>query len=186
MRRCCWAEADPILQKYHDEEWGCPVYEDEVHFEALSMEVMQCGLSWLTVLRKRDAIRLAFSSFSPEAVAGYDDADVQRIIRCDGVIRSERKIRAVISNAKAFSHVKEEWGTFSSYIWSFTDGKVMRYPSHAAGRQTVSRNELSDLISADLKSRGFSFLGSVTVYSYLQSVGIINDHLSYCFRFLDP
>lgn len=180
MERCRWADGDPLLEKYHDTEWGMPLFDDRLHFEALSLEVMQCGLSWMTVLRKREALRAAFSDFDPAAVSKYDSSDVDRIIRAENVIRSERKIRAVISNAKAFLRIQDEFESFSRYIWSFTEGKVMRYPEHADGNM-VARNELSDTISSDLKSRGFSFLGSVTVYSYLQSVGIINDHMSYCF-----
>ena len=180
MNRCAWAEPDPLLRAYHDEEWGRPLYDDNLHFEALSLEVMQCGLSWMTVLRKREGLRKAFSNFNPSVVSTYTSADVERILESEDVIRSERKIRAVINNAKAFLRIQSEFSSYSKYIWSFTNGIVMRYPDHAEGT-LVASNELSDRIAADLKSRGFSFLGSVTIYSYLQAVGIINDHFKYCF-----
>lgn len=183
MERCRWSECDPLMIEYHDKEWGVPLYDDVRHFEYLSLEAMQCGLSWLTVLRRREVMRSCFDGFDPAKVALYDEADVARILATEGMIRSERKIRAIIGNARCFLEIQKEYGSFSDYIWSFTDGKVMRYPGHENGSFIVARNELSDLISCELRKRGFSYLGSVTVYAYLQSCGIINDHLEYCFRY---
>lgn len=183
MRRCSWAENDPLNIHYHDTEWGVPLFDDDVHFEYLSLEVMQCGLSWITVLRKREALRTAFEGFKPNVIASYTDADVERILDHEGIIHSERKIRAIISNAECFRSVQQEYGSFSSYIWSFTDGNVMKYPGHADGSVTVSSNELSFVISRELKKKSFKYLGPVAVYSYLQAAGIINDHSDYCFRY---
>lgn len=183
MKRCVWAENDPLNIKYHDTEWGVPLFDDERHFEYLSLEALQCGLSWITIIRKREALNKAFDGFKPAVVASYTEDDVERILSAEGVIRSEQKIRAIISNAKCFLAVQQEYISFSSYIWSFTDGKVMNYPGHADGSVVVSRNELSDEISKCLKRRGFKYLGPVAVYSYLQASGIINDHMDYCFRY---
>lgn len=183
MLRCEWADSDPLLADYHDKEWGVPLFDDVKHFESLSLEVMQCGLSWMTVLKKREVLNSAFLGFDPEKVASFKDEDVERIMSTDGMIRSRRKILAVIRNARAFLSIKAEYGSFSSYIWGFSDGKIMEYPGHADGSVTVAKNELSERVSSDLKSRGFCFLGPVTVYSYLQAVGIINDHYDYCFRY---
>ena len=183
MRRCSWTGNDPLLNEYHDREWGVPLYDDQKQFEFLCMEVMQCGLSWLTVLRKREHLRSAFDHFDPHKVALYTDEDVKLIMRRENVIRSERKIRAIIKNAHAFLLIQKEFGSFSSYLWKFTNYKTIIYPSHSHESTVVARNELSDTISADLKKRGFSFLGSITVYAHLQAAGLINDHYEYCFRY---
>ena len=183
MKRCRWTGDDPLLIEYHDNEWGVPLHDDIKQFEFLSMEVMQCGLSWLTVLRKRDALRLAFDDFDAFKVAQYDDEKVEEIMGMEGIIHSPRKIRSIINNAKAFLRIQEEFGSFSSYLWQFTDDKTVEYPGHAEGSVMVAKNELSDRVSGDLKKRGFSYLGSVTVYSHLQAAGVINDHQDYCFRY---
>ena len=183
MRRCSWTGDDPLLIEYHDKEWGVPLYDDQKQFEFLCMEVMQCGLSWLTVLRKRENLRSAFDNFDPSKIALYTDEQVEAIMNHENVIRSPRKIRAIIKNAKAFLLVQEEFGSFSSYLWAFTDFKTMIYPHHADESMVVARNELSDTVSADLKKRGFSFLGSITVYAHLQAAGLINNHYEYCFRY---
>ncbi len=184
MKRCKWTGNDPLLIEYHDKEWGVPLFDDDRQFEFLSLEVMQCGLSWMTVLRKREVIRKAFDAFSPKLVSQYTDEDVFRIMNTEGMIRSERKIRAVISNARHFIEIQEEHGSFSNFIWNCVDFKPVEYPDHADGTVLVSRNELSDQISKDLKKRGFSYLGSITIYSHLQAAGLINDHYDYCFRYL--
>lgn len=175
--RCSWANGDPLLEVYHDREWGTPLFNDQKHFEYITLEVFQCGLSWLTVLRKRDALRRAFDDFDPSIVASYTKEDVERIMACDGVIKSRVKIEATIKNASAFIKIAKEYGSYSSYIWSFTNGEIKRYDIFQ------TKNELSEVISKDLKKRGFSFLGPVTIYSYLESVGIINSHSKDCFRF---
>ena len=169
--------------EYHDKEWGVPLFDDDKQFEFLSMEVMQCGLSWLTVLRKREIMRKSFDDFSPKTVSQYTDEDVARIMNTEGMIRSERKIRAIINNAKHFIEIQEEHGSFSDFLWSYVGFKPVEYPGHADGTVLVSRNELSDQISHDLKKRGFSYLGSITIYSHLQAAGLINDHYAYCFRY---
>ena len=182
MSYCDWDTTDELCLRYHDEEWGVPLHDDRRQFEFLSLEVMQCGLSWMTVLRKRDVMRKAFDAFSPKLVSQYTDEDVSRIMNTEGMIRSERKIRAVISNARHFIEIQEEHG--SNFIWSYIGFKPVEYPGHADGTVLISRNELSDQISKDLKKRGFSYLGSITIYSHLQDAGMINDHYDYCFRYL--
>lgn len=183
MNRCRWTGDDPLLIEYHDNEWGVPLHDDIKQFEFISMEVMQCGLSWLTVLRKRDALRLAFDDFDAFKVAQYDDGKVEEIMDMEGIIHSPRKIRAIINNAKAFLRIQEEFGSFSSYLWQFTDNKTTVYPGHAEGSVFIAKNDLSDRVSDDLKKRGFAYLGSITVYSHLQAAGVINDHKDYCFRY---
>ncbi len=181
MQRCSWTGNDPLMIAYHDTEWGVPVHDDRKQFEFISMEVMQCGLSWMTVLKKREALRSAFANFDVQKIALYDEKKIELLLTNGGIIRSRRKIEAIIKNAKAFIKVQEEFGSFDSYIWRFTDGKTLEYPGHADGTVVIARNELSDTISSDLKKRGFSFLGSITVYAHLQAAGIINDHRDYCF-----
>lgn len=183
MKRCSWVNDDPLLKTYHDTEWGVPLYDDQKQFEFLSMEVMQCGLSWLTVLKRRDALRIAFEDFDPAKIALYDQDRREEIMVCEGVIRSRRKIDAIIGNAKAFLAIQKEFGSFCSYLWGFTDNKVIIYPSHAEESVFVAKNELSETVSKDLKGRGFTYLGPVTVYSHLQAAGLINDHKHYCFRY---
>ncbi|AEC02700.1 DNA-3-methyladenine glycosylase I [Parasphaerochaeta coccoides] len=183
MKRCSWTGDDSLLVEYHDKEWGIPLYDDYKQFEYLSMEVMQCGLSWLTVLRKRAVLRSAFDEFDASKVALYDEMQVERIMKLEGMIHSPRKIRAIINNAKAFLKIQEVFGSFSSYLWQFTDNKTVEYPGHADGSVCITRNDLSDKVSRDLKERKFSYLGSITVYSHLQAAGVINDHRNYCFRY---
>ena len=180
--RCRWCLGNDLLLAYHDQEWGVPVHDDRKHFEYLTLEVMQCGLNWLMMLKKRDTIRDCFDGFDYEKIVGYSGDDIQRIMNTEGMIHSERKIRAVIHNAMKFKGIIREYGTFDRYIWSFTGGKTYLYKKHLDG-QPETRNELSDAVSKDLKRRGFQFLGSITVFSYLQSAGIINDHAESCWRF---
>lgn len=182
MNRCAWANSHALLAEYHDAEWGVPLHDDERQFEFLCMEVMQCGLSWLTVLKKREAFRCAFDDFDAAKVACYTEEDIGSIMQVTHMIRSPRKIRAIINNARAFLRIRQEFGTFSTYLWRFTDNRVMHYPDHT-GEVVVSRNELSDIISKDLRARGFTFLGSITVYAHLQAAGLINDHAHDCFRY---
>lgn len=183
MKRCKWTGDNPLLIEYHDKEWGVPLYDDKKQFEFLCLEVMQCGLSWMTVLKKRGALRAAFDGFDPDKVVAYDGSDIDRIMGVSGIIRSTKKIAAIINNAKCFIEIQNEFGSFSNYIWKFTDFKQVEYPSHINGISIESKNELSDMISNDMKKRGFSFVGSITIYSHLQAVGIINDHCGYCFRY---
>ncbi|MDY5715337.1 MAG: DNA-3-methyladenine glycosylase I [Veillonella caviae] len=174
MHICEWPTT-PLYQDYHDHEWGRPVHDDQKQFEHLMLEVMQCGLSWITVLNKREDLRIAFDGFDYKKIALYTDADVERIMNAPNVIRSERKIRAIIHNAQRFIEVQRDFGSFCNYIWAFTGGKTLVYEGHPEGN-IPAKNELSERISNDLKQRGFKFLGPVTIYSHLQASGLINDH----------
>lgn len=182
MERCGWCLCNEKMTQYHDEEWGVPVYDDRKQFEFLMMEAMQCGLNWNMMLQKREIFRKCFEGFDFDKIAGYSEADVQRILQTEGMIRSERKIRAVIRNAQCFQNVREEFGSFSAYLWQLAGGKPIRYMGHQKG-SIPAKNALSDHIAKDLKKRGFCYLGSVTVYAHLQASGIINDHLETCFRY---
>ncbi len=179
MSYCDWSNGNQLLGVYHDHEWGVPITDDRLHFEYLMLEAMQCGLSWSLMLKKRDLFRLCFDNFDYERVAKYTDYDVQRVFNTDGMIRSLPKIRAVVHNANCFINIRKEFGSFSNYIWGYTDGKTILYEGHSDGLIPVS-NALSNTIAKDLKKRGFKFLGGVTVYSYLQACGIINDHDKNC------
>lgn len=175
MSYCGWNSASILDRKYHDTEWGIPVHNDRKQFEYLMMEVMQCGLNWELMLRKREIFRKCFDDFDYDKVAEYEENDIKRIMNTNGMIRSERKIRAVIKNAKCFQNVRKEYGTFSDYLWAYSDGKTIIYKGHNDGWIPVS-NGLSEKISKDLKKRGFKYLGAITLYSHLQACGIINDH----------
>ena len=180
MNRCPWCLINELETKYHDDEWGVPVYDDVKQFEYLMLEAMQCGLSWDTVLKKREIFRSCFDGFNYEKIATYTAKDIERIMNTAGVILSQRKIEAVINNARIFQKIRNEFGSFSQYIWSWSGGKALLYRGHELGNLPAS-NELSDKISADLKKRGMKFLGSVTVYAHLQASGIINDHIKDCY-----
>ena len=175
MGYCEWAARSELLRRYHDTEWGVPAHDDKKQFEHLMMEAMQCGLSWELMLKKREIFRACFADFDFDRVAAYTEADVERILATEGMIRSRRKVEAVIHNARCFQRIREEFGSFASYIWSYSDGKMILYRGHADGRVPVS-NGLSEEIAKDLKKRGFRYLGPITVYSHLQACGIINDH----------
>ena len=179
MQRCGWCLINELEMKYHDEEWGVPVHDDRKQFEYLMLEAMQCGLSWDTVLKKREIFRSCFDNFDYDKIAQYSEDDVERIINTPGVIRSRRKIEAVIHNARVVLEIRREFGSFSAYLWGFTDGKPLLYSGHEFGRIPAS-NALSDQIGKDLKKRGMKYLGSVTVYAHLQACGIINDHRKEC------
>nr|WP_244342692.1 DNA-3-methyladenine glycosylase I [[Clostridium] scindens] len=168
-----------LLIKYHNEEWGVPLHDDQKQFEFLMMEVMQCGLNWNMMMEKREIFRTCFENFDYDKVAEYGEADIQRILDTPGMIRSCRKIEAVINNARCFQQIREEYGSFSDYIWSYSGGKTILYNKHADGWIPAS-NGLSERISKDLKKRGFKYMGEITVYSHLQACGIINDHGSDC------
>lgn len=180
--RCEWCLCNEKMKKYHDEEWGVPLFDDRKQFEFLMMEVMQCGLNWNMMIQKREIFRSCFDGFDFDLVADYGEEDIVRILETEGMIRSRRKIEAVIHNAGCFQEVRREFGSFSEYLWGFSKGKPIVYAAHHRG-QMPSSNAFSDRISKDLKKRGFKYLGSVTVYSHLQACGIINDHFKDCFRF---
>lgn len=180
-KRCSWCQGDEDLIRYHDTEWAVPTHDDKTHFEFLTLEIMQCGLNWRMILRKRGVIKSCFDQFDYHKIAEYRQDKVEEILKTEGMIKNHRKVNATINNARCFLKVIEEFGTFDAYIWKFTGGKPVLYESHKIPGTVVSRNELSDKISKDLKKRGFQFTGSITVYSFLQASGIINDHERDCF-----
>ena len=182
MERCPWCLGNEKMIRYHDEEWGVPVHDDQKQFEFLMMEVMQCGLNWNMMIQKREIFRACFDNFDFDKVSAYGEADIERIMGTEGMIRSRRKIEAVIHNTRCFQKIRAEFGSFSDYIWGFTKGKTYLYMGHQKG-SIPARNGLSDRISADLKKRGLKYMGSVTVYSHLQACGIINDHWEGCYRY---
>lgn len=180
MKRCFWVdENSQIYKDYHDNEWGVPKYDDHELFELLILESFQAGLSWLTVLKKRDAFRLAFDNFDVKKVANYDENKVNELLQNEGIIRSRSKINSAISNAKIFIQIQKEYGSFSKYIWGFTNGKIIKNKNDKFEVSTP----LSDTISKDLKKRGMKYVGTVIIYSYLQSIGIIDDHETTCFKY---
>ena len=182
MSYCNWEHTSLLNQKYHDAEWGVPVHDDRKQFEYLMMEVMQCGLSWDLMINKRDIFRKCFDNFNYDKIALYNDNDIKRIMNTEGMVKSSRKINAIISNAKCFQQIRKEFGSFCNYLWAYSDNKTILYDKHNDGYIPVS-NGLSDKISKDLKKRGFKYLGSITIYSHLQACGIINDHDKNCPRF---
>ena len=175
---CSWPTT-PLYQSYHDHEWGRPIHDDQRQFEHLCLESLQCGLSWLTILNKREIIRQCFNHFDVDAVALYTEIDIERIMSTEGMLKSRKKIEAIINNAKAFQRIQAEFGSFSEYIWAFTNHKTIIYKGHPEG-DVPAKNELSTRISKDLKKRGFKFVGPVTIYSHLQASGLINDHGKDC------
>lgn len=177
----CWGEVDPLLADYHDREWGVPLHNDRKLFEFLVLEGFQAGLSWMTVLRKRENFRKAFARFDPKRVAKFTARDVKRLLGDAGIIRNRLKIEAALHNAKRFLEVRKEFGSFDKYIWSFVDGKPIRNCFRKLS-DLPARTPLSDKISADLKRRGFKFVGSTIVYAHMQATGMVNDHLTACFR----
>lgn len=181
MSYCRWDIEMGGMREYHDTEWGVPLHDDRGQFEFLSMEVMQCGISWGIVMKKREILRSCFDGFDFEKVALYGADDIERILNTEGMIKNRRKAEAIVSNAKAFLAVRGEFGTFSEYLWSFTGGKSVIYNRHGEGWIPAS-NGLSEKISKDLKSRGFAFTGPVVMYSHLQACGVINDHDADCPR----
>lgn len=180
--RCPWCEGDPLMLKYHDEEWGVPVHDDRIHFEFLVLEGAQAGLSWMTVLRKREHYRKLYRNFDPAAVARFTGRQVEKMLNDPGIIRNRLKIASSVNNAKRFLEVQKEFGSFDAYLWSFTEGKplVNRWKTI---KQIPAKTGHSDKVSKDLKKRGFSFVGSTIIYAHLQAVGVVNDHLVKCFRY---
>ena len=182
IKRCKWAGKDPLYIEYHDKQWGVPVYEDAKIFEFLLLETFQAGLSWITILRRRENFRTAFDNFDFQEIANYSDEKLEDLRKDAGIIRNRLKIKAAKSNAIAFMEVQKEFGTFSKYIWSFLDGKPIKNAFKAMS-ELPANTPLSDKISADLKKRGFKFVGSTIVYAHMQAMGIVNDHTTDCFRY---
>ena len=180
--RCPWANSDPLYIDYHDREWGVPVHDDRKLFEFLILEGMQAGLSWLTILRKRDNFRRAFALFDPEEVARFDSRRIKQLMADTGIIRNEQKILAAISNAKAFLAVRKEFGSFDRYMWQFVGGKPI-VNRRKSVKEVPATSPESDAISADLRKRGFKFVGSTICYAHMQATGMANDHVVSCFRY---
>jgi len=180
MRRCSWAASEPNIT-YHDNEWGVPVHDDRLLFEFLILEGAQAGLSWTTILNKRENYRRAFDNFVPRKISGYGPARVKSLLADPGIVRNRLKIASAISNAKAFLAVQEEFGSFDAYIWRFVGGKPLQN-KRLLGQQLPARTPVSDAMSKDLLKRGFKFVGSTICYAFMQAVGIVNDHAIECFR----
>lgn len=176
QKRCSWAGDDEIYIKYHDEEWGVPTHDDQELFEMLVLESFQAGLSWITILKKRENFRKAFNYFDVEKVAGYGEEKVEELRQNEGIIRHKGKITSAINNAQIFIEIQKEFGSFDKYIWSFTEGKIIK-------AEFKTESELSKTISKDLKKRGMKFVGPTIIYSYLESIGIIDNHQENCFKF---
>lgn len=179
--RCAWVGNDQIYIDYHDNEWGVPVHDDNTLFEYIILDGFQAGLSWLTILKKRENFRLAFDNFDPAVVANYDENKIQSLLENKGIIRNQQKIRAAVTNAQAFLKIQEEFGTFDKYIWQFTNGETI-VRKWDKMEQVPARTEISDAMSADLKKRGFKYAGSTICYAFMQAAGMVNDHISYCFK----
>jgi DNA-3-methyladenine glycosylase I len=179
--RCGWAGEDETYVAYHDTEWGVPVYDDRTLFEFLVLEGAQAGLSWITILRKRDAYRKAFAGFDPEKVARFNAKKVEALMQDAGIVRNRLKIESAIKNARAFLDVQDEVGSFSDYQWKFVDGKPLQN-RHLSLKHIPARTPISDAFSKDLKKRGFNFVGSTIIYAHMQAVGMVNDHVDTCFR----
>jgi len=181
--KCCgWCVGDPLYQAYHDNEWGVPVYDDKTLFEFLVLETFQAGLSWITILRKRENFRAAFDDFDCKKIAEYPEEKIQELLLDAGIIRNKLKVRATITNAQAFMKLQEEFGSFSNYIWGFVDHKplkneVLNY------KEAPATTDISDKLSKDLKKRGFKFVGSTVIYAHMQATGMVNDHQIDCFRY---
>jgi DNA-3-methyladenine glycosylase I len=182
MKRCPWPSDDPLMIAYHDTEWGVPLHDDRKLYEFIVLDGAQAGLSWSTVLRKRENYRKAFHRLDPDRVARYTGKDVARLLQNEGIIRNRLKIESAITNARKFLEVQKEFGTFDSYIWQFTGGKTVQHRCRRLG-DIPTRSRESDAMSKDMKKRGFTFVGSTICYAFMQAAGMINDHLVDCFRY---
>lgn len=179
--RCGWVNSDPLYIKYHDEEWGVPVHDDHKMFEFLLLETFQAGLSWYTILKKRENFRKAFAQFDYKKVAKFDEAKIQELLENPGIIRYRLKIESAINNAQRFMEVQKEFGTFCNYIWGFVDHQpILNKPKTL--KEVPATSPISDALSKDLKKRGFKFVGSTTMYAHMQACGMVNDHTVDCFR----
>jgi DNA-3-methyladenine glycosylase I len=180
--RCGWGIGDPLYEAYHDEEWGVPVYDDDTLFEFLILETFQAGLSWITILRKRENFRKAFDDFDYKKIAKYNQIKIDSLLQDAGIIRNKLKVNATITNAQSFMKIQEEFGSFSKYIWGFVDGKPIKNKFKSLNEMPAN-TPLSDALSKDLKQRGFKFVGSTVVYAHMQATGMVNDHEVGCFRY---
>ena len=182
MKRCSWCGDDELYIKYHDREWGVPVYDDRKHFEFMVLESAQAGLSWLTILKKREGYREAYANFDPKVVAGFSDEKIEELLKHKGIIKNGKKIKASVNNAQRFIEIQEEFGSFSNYLWKFVDYQPL-INSWNNESEIPAQSDLSVAVSKDLKKRGFTFLGPIIVYSHLQATGVVNDHIQACFRY---
>lgn len=182
MKRCQWCLGNDLYVNYHDEEWGVPVFDDQKQFEFLVLESAQAGLSWLTILRKRENFRKAYDDFNAEKVAAFSDKKIEKLMQNPGIIRNRKKIQASVNNAEKFLYIQESFGSFCNYIWNFVDG-VPLVNEWRDLCEIPATTRLSDTIAKDLKQRGFKFLGSTILYAHLQAVGVVNDHVVDCFRY---
>lgn len=180
--RCSWSVGDPLYESYHDTEWGRPVYDDGTLFEFLILETFQAGLSWITVLRKRESFREAFDNFDYRKIANYSQKKIDSLLQDSGIIRNKLKVHATITNAQAFMKIQDEFGSFSQYIWGFVNGKPIKN-SFKSVEDLPANTALSGAISKDLKKRGFKFVGTTVVYAHMQATGMVNDHVTTCFRY---
>lgn len=180
--RCQWCLSSPLMKTYHDKEWGVPVHDDKLHFEYIVLDSFQAGLSWSTILNKRENFRKAFDGFDALKISRYSEKKIEKLLNDEGIIRNRLKIHATIGNANAFLKIRKEFGTFDKYIWQFTDGKVLsnKLKTH---KQVPARTKHSDAMSEDLYSRGFKFVGPTICYAYMQAAGMVNDHLVKCHRY---
>lgn len=182
VNRCGWAGSDPVYIAYHDNEWGIPEHNDRKLFEMLILEGMQAGLSWITILRKRENFRAAFDNFEPQKVAAYDESKITELLQNSGIIRNRGKITAAVTNAGHFLEIQREFGSFDAFIWKYVDFSPI-INKFKTLEEVPAKTELSDKISADLKKRGFKYVGSTIIYSFMQAVGMVNDHIESCFRY---
>jgi DNA-3-methyladenine glycosylase I len=182
-KRCQWCSDDPLYVAYHDKEWGVPVHDDRKLFEMLILEGAQAGLSWLTILKKRKNYQRAFDSFNPEIVAGYSDADLNRLLGDPGIVRNRLKLQSAVKNARGVLNIIEEYGTLDGFLWRYVDGVPLQN-SWRSMEELPAWTETSDLMSRDLKKRGFNFVGPTICYAFMQSVGMVNDHTVDCFRYV--
>jgi len=180
--RCGWCGNDPLYVEYHDQEWGVPVYDDQTLFEFLILEGAQAGLSWSTILKKREGYRLAFDGFDVEKVARYDGIKISALLTDPGIVRNQLKIGSAVTNAQAFLKIRDEWSSFSDYIWSFVDGRPIQNAWRSLA-EIPAKPPLAETISKDLKKRGFRFVGPTIIYAHMQATGMVNDHLMDCFRY---
>src|SRR6056297_1585959 len=182
LNRCGWADGSEMYINYHDKEWGVPVFDDKTLFEFLTLETAQAGLSWSTILKRRENYKKAYDNYDIIKIASYDENKIQELLNNEGIIRYRLKIESSINNAKQFLKVQDEYGSFNNYLWSFVDHKPI-VNSWKKLSEVPAETEISKQIAKDLKSKGFKFVGSVTIYAYLQAVGVVNDHLTNCFRY---
>lgn len=181
-QRCGWCKGDALYEAYHDLEWGVPVQDDETFYEFLLLETFQAGLSWITILRKRESFRKAFDHFDYKKIANYDETKIQELLQNQGIIRNKLKVRSAVTNAQEFINIQKEFGSFSTYIWSFFDEKPIKNAVKDY-KQAPANTPLSDTISKALKKRGFKFVGSTVIYAFMQATGMVNDHEVSCFRY---